>query len=105
MPTKTLKLFSTVHLEKKNNAKAQILCLEKKRLMMALSSSLGVMDLSIIFCRGMIMDTEGDVSLLMSVVTFFRDLRILVRSFASFVSLSVKTAMSIFLVIHCHVLA
>lgn len=30
MPTKTLKLFSTVHLEKKNNAKAQILCLEKK---------------------------------------------------------------------------
>ena len=39
------------------------------------------------------MDTEGDVSLLMTMVIFFRDLRILVRSFASFVSLSVKTAM------------
>lgn len=50
------------------------------------------MDFSIIFCRGMIMDTEGDASVLMSVVTFLRGLRILVRSSASFSSLSVKTA-------------
>ena len=64
-------------------------------LMVELSSSLGLMDFSIIFCKGMIMDTEGDVSMLMSVVTFFRGLRILVRSSASFASLSVKTAMSL----------
>ncbi len=59
-------------------------------LMVVLSSALDAMDFSIIFCSGIIIETEGDVYVLTRVITFFRGLRILMRPSASFVSLSVN---------------
>lgn len=60
-------------------------------LMMELSSSLGVTGFNIVFFRGVIIDTERDVSVLTRVVTVFRCVRILTRSPASFASVSQDT--------------